>query len=317
MHTAHNANLDATPLVLLVDDSKFVHRLLVTRLRSESITLHSEYDGKAGLEFAIANSPALIMLDLDMPIMDGFETLRNLKDNPITKDIPVIVLSGNSATQDKVTAFDLGAVDFICKPFELTELRARLRVSLQLHSVMQMLAQKAMIDGLTGLYNRAMFDQRWQEEYERCVRHGHPMSLVMIDIDNFKSINDGYGHPAGDAVISGLARMMITEVRKSDVACRYGGEEFSIILPETSPEDALAICERIRIQCEKTVWPNHPGRTVTISIGIAGTSVEATLDRDQWLGQADKNLYAAKNAGRNQTRVTDFATDSQGLSRAG
>ncbi len=317
MNSIHEANPDSTPLVLIVDDSKFVHRLLATRLRSESIKIHSEYDGKGGFEFAKSQTPALIMLDLDMPIMDGFETLRALKDDPVTKDVPVIVLSGSSTTQDKVTAFDLGAVDFVTKPFELTELRARIRVSLQLHAALQMLSQKAMIDGLTGLYNRSMFDQRWQEEYERCVRHKHPMSLVMLDIDHFKSINDGYGHPAGDSVIAGISKMISTEIRKTDIACRYGGEEFSVILPDTTPEDAFAICERIRVECEQTVWPNHPGRSVTISIGIAGTSTQVTVGADKWLEQADRNLYSAKNSGRNQTRMTDSAGESQGLSQAG
>jgi diguanylate cyclase (GGDEF)-like protein len=317
MLDTNDSNLEEVPTVLIIDDSQFVHRLLVTRLRSESIQLHSEYDGQAGFEYACENPPALVMLDLDMPVMDGFETLRMLKETAATKDIPVIILSGKNSPQDKVTAFDLGAVDFITKPFELTELRARIRVSLQLHSALQLLAQKAMIDGLTGLYNRACFDQRWQEEYERCTRHGHPLSMVMLDIDHFKQVNDNYGHPAGDYVISGIAKIITNEVRKSDVACRYGGEEYAIILPDTTPEDANAICERIRIECESTVWPNHPGRPVTISVGIAGTSGLATLTADDWFKLADRNLYGAKGAGRNQIRITDFTDETPGLSKAG
>ncbi len=317
MLDTHASNPETAPVILLIDDSKFVHRLLATRLRSESIQLHGEYDGKAGFEYARTNPPALIMLDLDMPIMDGFETLRVLKDDPATKDTPVIILSGKNSPQDKVTAFDLGAVDFITKPFELTELRARIRVSLQLHSALQMLAQKAMIDGLTGLYNRAFFDQRWQEEYERCTRQGHALSLVMLDIDHFKQINDSYGHPAGDTVISGIAKKVMKEVRKSDIACRYGGEEYAIILPDTLPKDAEAICERIRMDCENTVWPNHPGRPVTISVGIAGTAGGATLTADDWFKLADRNLYAAKGNGRNQIKATDFTNETPGLSKAG
>lgn len=317
MLTEQAYNLDESPMVLLIDDSKFVHRLLTTRLRSESIRFHGEYGGQEGLDYAINNPPALIMLDLDMPVMDGFETLRKLKDDPATKDIPVIILSGKNSPQDKVTAFELGAVDFVTKPFELTELRARVRVSLQLHSALQMLAQKAMIDGLTTLYNRTLFDQRWQEEFERALRHKHPLSLVMLDIDKFKQINDNYGHPAGDSVIRGIAKIIVAELRKTDIPCRYGGEEFALILPDTSPQDAHAICERIRIKCEEIVWPNHPGRPVTISMGIAGTSSEVNSTADDWIKKADQNLYAAKASGRNRIHLTDLADGTNTFSQAG
>lgn len=317
MLNAQAHNPDSTPMVLLIDDSKFVHRLLTTRLRSESIQLHGEYDGQTGLDYAIKNPPALIMLDLDMPIMDGFETLRKLKDHPDTKDIPIIILSGKHSPQDKVTAFELGAVDFVTKPFELTELRARVRVSLQLHAALQMLAQKAMIDGLTTLYNRAFFDQRWLEEFERGVRHKHPLSLVILDIDKFKQINDNYGHPAGDAVITNIAKIILAEARKMDIPCRYGGEEFAILLPDTSPHDAHTICERIRTKCEQVVWPNHPGRPVTVSIGIAGTSGEICNTAEDWIRKADQNLYAAKASGRNCIFFTDYADGTNTFAQAG
>src|SRR5690606_3179371 len=146
MHDTNPNQLDTTPVVLLIDDSQFVHRLLDARLRSESISLLGEADGKAGFERAVKEKPALILLDLDMPVMDGFQTLRALKDDPATREIPVIVLSGLNSSQDKVAAFDLGAVDFVTKPFELTELRARVRSSLQMSALLQMLAQKAQID---------------------------------------------------------------------------------------------------------------------------------------------------------------------------
>ncbi|MCA9302745.1 MAG: diguanylate cyclase [Phycisphaerales bacterium] len=317
MLNAQAPNPGSAPMVLLIDDSKFVHRLLSTRLRSESIQIHGEYDGQAGFDYAIKNPPALIMLDLDMPVMDGFETLRKLKDHPDTKDIPVIILSGKNSPQDKVTAFELGAVDFVTKPFELTELRARVRVSLQLHTALQVLAQKAMIDGLSMLYNRALFDQRWVEEFERGLRHKHPLSLVMLDIDKFKQINDNYGHPAGDAVITGIAKIILAEVRKMDIPCRYGGEEFAIILPDTAPSDAYKICERIRTQCENTIWPNHPGRAVTISIGIAGTSGEICDSAEEWVRKADQNLYAAKAGGNNRIHLTDFTDGTNTFSQAG
>ncbi|MBO6513562.1 MAG: diguanylate cyclase [Phycisphaerales bacterium] len=291
---------DRNPGVLLIDDSEFVHRLLKARLKSESIRLVSAFDGNEGVGLAKKELPSLILLDLDMPVMDGFETLRALMDEPTTRNIPVIILSGQDTTQDKVTAFDLGAVDFVSKPFELTELRARLRSSLRISSLMRMLEQRAQIDGLTGLYNRAYFNNRWEEEHSRALRHGNGLSLVMLDIDHFKSVNDNYGHPAGDAVIAGVADILQGHIRKSDIACRYGGEEFVLILPETDPEKAKGLCERIREDIEGMSWPMHPDRNITISMGIAGATGAPTQQVEPWIAIADSNLYRAKEAGRNQ-----------------
>ncbi len=296
----------ASPKVLLIDDSQFVHRLLDARLRSESITLLGAEDGREGMDAAVRECPALILLDLDMPVMDGFETLRNLKEDPRTRDIPVIVLSGMNSSQDKVSAFDLGAVDFVTKPFELTELRARLRSSLKMSALLRMLAVKAQIDGLSELYNRAYFDDRLREEFDRAVRHGQAMSVAMLDLDHFKHINDTYGHPAGDTVISGVAKLIMRETRSIDIACRYGGEEFALIMPETSPEQSLRICERIRSICETITWARHPSRPVTVSIGIAGVPAGAPINSTPaaWVETADRNLYEVKQSGRNQVRVT-------------
>ncbi len=298
--------LDTTPVVLLIDDSQFVHRLLDARLRSESISLIGEHDGKVGLERAIEEGPALILLDLDMPVMDGFETLRALKDEPRTRDIPVIVLSGMNSSQDKVAAFDLGAVDFVTKPFELTELRARVRSSLKMSALLQMLSQKAQIDGLSGLFNRTYFDERLKGEYDRAIRHGHPMSIAMIDLDHFKSINDTYGHPAGDAVIAGVAQVILHELRSSDIACRYGGEEFVLIMPETNPEQAYNLCQRIRERCETITWARHPTRSVTLSAGVVGADDGSSINctPSAWVEMADRNLYSAKQAGRNTVKAS-------------
>lgn len=298
---------DRNPVVLLIDDSEFVHRLLKARLKFESIRLMSAFDGKQGLEIAKNEKPSLILLDLDMPVMDGFETLRALMDEPTTRNTPVIILSGQDTTQDKVTSFDLGAVDFVSKPFELTELRARLRSSLRISSLMRMLEQKAQIDGLSGLFNRAYFDHRWEEEHSRCMRHGNGLSLVMIDIDNFKSVNDSFGHPAGDAVITGIADLIQGHIRKSDIACRYGGEEFVLILPETDPEKAKGMCERIREDIEAVVWPMHADRKITVSMGIAGSKAAPTMQLEPWIALADSNLYRAKETGRNRIVSSETA----------
>ena len=251
--------------------------------------------------------------------MDGYETIRVLKDEASTRDIPIIVLSGMDSSQDKVAAFDLGAVDFVTKPFELSELRARIRSSLKMSALLKMLAQKAQIDGLSGLFNRAYFDHRFQEEFDRALRHGHAMSMALIDLDHFKSVNDTYGHPAGDAVISGVAQIIQAQCRNIDIACRYGGEEFVLIMPETAPEQAMAVCERIRVACENKSWPQHPSRAITLSCGLIGTEDGSTITStpSTVLETVDKCLYRAKQSGRNKISGVYLSGTPIQISKAG
>lgn len=299
---------ESKPVVLIVDDSQDVHRLLKARLRTEDIEFISATSGEEGLALAIERQPLLTLLDLDMPGMDGFEVLRILKDNPATVQIPIIILSGLQSAQDKVTAFDLGAVDYVTKPFDMAELRVRVRSALRMNQLLRMLAQRAQIDGLTGLWNRAYFDARWAEEFARAVRHGRPASVAMIDVDHFKSVNDGFGHPAGDAVLQGLARLLHRELRQSDIACRFGGEEFVIILSDTSASAAVAMCDRIRLTIADMTWPRHPERKVTASFGVAGCDGVPNVTAERWIEIADQNLYAAKRGGRNRVVGCDVNT---------
>lgn len=300
------ATAETKPTVLLVDDSVDVHRLLQTRLRHEHINLVAITRGPDAVAMAQSQAPAAILLDLQMPGMDGFEVLRSLKDTPQTHNIPVIVLSGLSGSEDKVTAFDLGAADYITKPCDLAELRARLRAALRTERLLRLLAERADVDGLTGLGNRSHFNKRWSEKVAECKRYRHPLSLAILDADHFKRVNDTYGHPAGDEVLQGLAQLLQRECRETDVVCRYGGEEFALIMPNTGPGDALGVGERIRTRLSKVVWPRHPETPVTISAGIAGTDANGLcLDCDRWLELADRNLYSAKHAGRNRVVATD------------
>jgi diguanylate cyclase (GGDEF)-like protein len=294
------------PMVLVIDDSQDVHRLLRARLRHEEIELVGADNGREGLEKARTTRPAMILLDLDMPDMDGFEVLRHLKNDQTTLDIPVIVLSGLQSAQDKVTAFDLGAVDYITKPFNLTELRVRVRSALKMYRLVQMLAQCAQLDGLTGLWNRAYFDKRWSDEVAASLRHKRPLSLAMIDVDHFKSVNDTFGHPAGDAVLQGIAKALQRECRQEDIACRYGGEEFALIMPDTAPAAALVVCERMRGCLTEVVWPRHPERPVTVSMGLAGSACGIDVEPARWIELADRNLYGAKKTGRNRVVSSDI-----------
>ncbi|MFZ4573705.1 MAG: diguanylate cyclase [Phycisphaerales bacterium] len=296
----HEYTPDAKPVVLVIDDSVDVHRLLRARLSQEELSFISAYSGAEGLVAAERMQPSLITLDLNMEGMDGFEVLKQLKAKSITQQIPVIILSTQASRDDKVKAFDLGAVDYIAKPFEFTELRVRVRSAIRVYQLVQMLAQKAKVDGLTGLWNRAFFDGRWTEEFARSSRYAQPLSVMLLDCDRFKSINDDFGHPAGDALLQGLARIIQRECRQTDLACRYGGEEFIVIMPSTGCEEATVLAERIRVGIEAATWPRHAQRKVTISIGVAGCSGAPALSAEAWIEVVDQNLYRAKKEGRNR-----------------
>jgi two-component system cell cycle response regulator len=313
-------NQEHKPAVLLIDDSVDVHRLLGARLRHEHISLVTAASGREALDKLAAQTPATILLDLDMPGMDGFELLRKLKDSAATHNIPVIILSGLQGSDEKVTAFDLGAADYVTKPFDMAELRARLRASLRMAHLLKLLADRADVDGLTGLGNRAHFDKRWAEQVAECQRYNQPLTLALLDVDYFKRINDTFGHPAGDEVLQGIAALLMRQCRTPDVTCRYGGEEFALIMPHTGPEDAVGVADRIREAIAGLQWPRHPETPVTVSIGLvgaAGSEGAGRLTPESWLEAVDRNLYAAKGKGRNRVVATSLCAPKGTLARAG
>ncbi len=292
--------------VLVVDDSPDVHRLLRVKLRRADLELQHAHSGPEAFEMLGVSLPDAILLDLDMPGIDGLTVLRRLKSDERTQHIPVIVISSMKRPEDKVAAFDIGASDYVTKPFDLTELRVRLQAALRLRQLLTLLAQRAKLDGLTGLWNRAFFEERWQQEHARAARHGHPLSLAILDLDHFKSINDTRGHPVGDAVLEGLARILRRESRQTDCPCRYGGEEFALIMPDTHVADALHVCERVRAGVEAGAFPGCEGIRVTISAGVVGAPTAEGTSPAAWVRAADANLYAAKKAGRNRVVASDL-----------
>ncbi|MBL8759384.1 MAG: diguanylate cyclase [Phycisphaerae bacterium] len=304
------------PTVLLIDDSIDTHRLLRARLKHEAMELLDAFSGEDGLATAKQVKPSLILLDLDMPGMDGFTVLRQLKGDSATATIPVVVLSGTRESEDRITAFDLGAADFITKnlndPADLAELRARLRAALRMERLLRLLSERAEIDGLTGLGNRAQFNRRFTQELAENQRYGHPFSLAVFDADHFKKVNDTFGHPAGDEVLVGLGKIITASCRQTDVPCRFGGEEFALIMPNTTPADAKVVCERIRQALQAQVWPRHPEHQVTCSAGIAGADGATGLTAEQLLEAADKALYEAKKSGRNRVVLAEPVLAAKG-----
>lgn len=301
------ASEDSTPVVLLVDDAPEIHRLLGVKLRNDDLTLLSAFSGEEALEMAANLKPSLILLDLNMPGIDGLETLKRLKDHPEAIDIPVIILSGSTSSSDKVFSFGLGATDYVTKPFDVPELRARISSSLRVTRLMRMLAQRAQIDGLTGLWNRVHLNDKLASEIEQAQRTGDPLSLVMCDLDHFKALNDTFGHPAGDLVLQTFAKILRAEMRRYDVACRYGGEEFALIIPGADATTAAGLCERIRIAIQNYRWPRYPDMTATGSFGITSRGLASGHEIANWIEAADRALYSAKQAGRNRVHIFDEA----------
>jgi two-component system, cell cycle response regulator len=294
--------IDLSQKVLLIDDCPSIHGLVRTRLREQPIELHSAFDGESGLQSAVTLAPDLILLDVEMPAPDGFEVCHRLKDDSRTMSIPVIFLTGATSTEEKIKGLELGAVDYITKPFDPAELRARVRASLRTKYLMDLLARKAMIDGLSGLWNRAYLDARLEAEMSLALRTGRPIACIMLDVDKFKMVNDRFGHPFGDEVLRMVATTLGNGCRAEDIVCRYGGEEFAVLLPNTPAQAAVELAERLRIaiESEPFQFKNTPVK-VTASFGVAGLRTD---DPRSIIEAADAALYVAKHSGRNRVCIT-------------
>lgn len=293
-----------TQKILAIDDSPEIHKLLRARLSALDVELEHATSGEEGLRKASAHQPDLILLDVIMPGTGGFDVCRRLKAEPDTAAIPVIFLTAASDVDQKVMGFDVGAVDYIPKPFHSAELQARVRSALRTKRYFDMLSQRAMIDGLTGLWNRTQFDQRLLEEVAASKRYDRPLSLILLDLDHFKSLNDTHGHPFGDEALQAVGELLQSATRTCDWPCRYGGEEFAVILRETDHEGALVIADRLRERIA-ILRLKHDGQSVclTASFGVASSSCcpnPARLTREWFVASADSALYQAKQSGRNR-----------------
>ncbi len=291
-----------TQTVLAIDDSPDIHRLLDVRLRPEGLVLHHALDAQDGMDQALRIVPDLILLDVDMPVVTGFEVCRKLKEHGHLAQVPVIFLTGATEVYTKVQGFDLGAVDYVTKPFDPAELRARVRAALRTKRYHDLLSARSNVDGLTAIWNRSYFNQRLGEEIAAAKRYARVLSLVMLDLDNFKSLNDSYGHPFGDQVLQRVGELLHTMLRTTDAPCRYGGEEFGLILSDTDLQGAMITAERIRVAlAELTFRPKDRPMRITASLGLAtSTTLGAKLDAAHFVMAADDALYEAKKTGRNR-----------------
>lgn len=289
--------------ILIVDDVTNNIEILLGALERDYDAQFAT-SGAEALALVENEKPDLILLDVMMPGMDGYEVCRRLKDAPETQNIPIIFVSARGAVQDQERGFNLGAVDYITKPYELSILRARVRTHVTLKRKSDLLEALVSLDGLTGIPNRRRFDETLKTEWRRAIREQIPLALVMADVDQFKNYNDFYGHGSGDDCLREVAQCLMEAVqRPGDLAARYGGEEFAAILPDCDSDGAQHVAERFRklvtergIVHERSAVAPH----VTISAGVATHTPTLGELSEDLLKRADLALYHAKWNGRNQ-----------------
>jgi len=290
--------------VFVVDDNKKNIRLLQEILEDNSFEVYPFESGLSVVDKAKEIKPDIILLDIMMPEMDGFVVCQNLKREPETKDIPVIMVTAKAEGADVKKALENGAFDYIKKPIDEVETLARIQAALHFKEEQDQLKERAMKDSMTGLYNHALLVDLSKKEYVKAERSGVPLSFAMLDIDFFKAVNDIYGHKAGDSVLQEIAGILAQTMRQSDIVGRYGGEEFGLILPNTTGEQAYQLCERLRSAIAEYPFYVDTQKTInlTVSIGVCARSAEQT-DYKQMLGKADQMLYEGKHKGRNRVEI--------------
>jgi len=291
-----------TPLnVLVIEDHPDQRDLLSIVLQREGYRVITAANGVDALKTLETEPIQIALSDIMMPKMDGFELIKRIRGNASLKNIYVILITARIQEGDRVRGLDLGADDYITKPFSFSELLARVRVGSRVVKYQQHLEHQTQTDSLTKLYNRRAFEKRIQEEFDRSLRYHNPFSLLILDIDNFKIINDTYGHHGGDAVLAKIAETLRDVTRKSDFPCRYGGEEFVLILPETDIDSAVQVATKVHeaIRSHTFGTSNHPFK-LTVSIGVSSTSSQVYSDWRDMLKDADHALYIAKNSGKDR-----------------
>ncbi len=295
--------------ILVVDDIPANVQILSIHLSDEGYEVCEALSGEEALkrlqEADQKQAPEidLILLDVMMPAMSGLDVLAELKRQPETQHIPVILVTANADERNVAEGLDLGAFDYIIKPFSLVILLARVRTALREKERQDLLEKWATTDPLTELLNRRHFFDLAERELERARRLKSPISFIMIDIDYFKNVNDKYGHIIGDKTLVHLAELLIAQLRIIDFCCRYGGEEFVLCLPDTPKTGALEVAERIREAASAMVIQSkdQPDFSISISLGIAVGNENEPIE--SILKRADQALYHAKSSGRNQSQV--------------
>ncbi len=290
--------------ILIVDDIPANIKVLGESLRAD-YRIRLATDGEKALKMArSSNPPDLILLDIVMPKMDGYEVCRHLKEDPTTRNIPVIFITAMAEEEDETKGLACGAVDYITKPFSLPIVRARVRTHLELKRHRDTLEALSTLDGLTGIPNRRRFDEVLKVEWLRGQREGAPLSLLMIDIDHFKLYNDNYGHIEGDDCLKRVAAALAGAIsRPADFIARFGGEEFAAVLPMTDGLGAATVAAALLDSIRELNLPHaHSPAAPRVTISLGGATMQPSREENpiQLIERADRALYAAKSAGRNR-----------------
>lgn len=301
--------------ILLIDDDVDIHHLVGHHLAGLDCLFRCVANPREGLEVAAAMRPDVVLLDLKMPEIDGFEVCRRLASNTSTSDCMIVFLTSHDAPETISKGLELGASDYLTKPFNAVELRARVRVALRTKRLIDILRQETRVDSLTGLRNRRFFDESLSATVAVRERKGVAFSLLLLDLDHFKRVNDEYGHGVGDDVLRAVGDMMRRTVRPYDVACRYGGEEFAVVANDTDREGANVLGDRllqdigaIRVRAGDALLD------IDCSIGIVcSDDCDPALNASQICALADSALYRAKREGRGRVCYFDPSID-EGIS---
>ncbi len=304
--TEHNTT---RPKLLVVDDQPLNIRVLNELFRFDCDVFMATR-GEQAVDICQQQQPDLVLLDVVMQDMDGYEVCRRLKANPTTQHIPIIFVSARGEDEDEAFGLELGAVDYISKPFNPTIVRARAKTHITLKRQSDYLRNLVSLDGLTGIANRRAFDERLANAWAQACRDATSLSLMMIDIDYFKRYNDHFGHLKGDICLKRVATALATIAnRPYDLVARFGGEEFVCLLPDTQTQGANMLAQRMQAKIEQ-LQIDHPmskvSNKLTLSIGIACTLPSYQAQVSQLLQIADEQLYKAKHAGRNQISTVTY-----------
>ena len=300
--------------ILIVDDNA-LNITALTHILKDDYTIYIEKNGADAIDAAIKFEPDLILLDVVMPGMDGFEVLSILKSRPETREIPVIFITGLGGAQNEEKGLAMGASDYIHKMFTPAIVKLRVRNQLQIVNQMRLINHLSITDTLTGLYNRRHFNTRLNHEWHRAAREKTPLSLLIIDVDNFKQYNDAYGHLQGDVVLKAIADIIKQRLlRATDMLARWGGEELTALLPSTDLRGARKVAEEVRASVEKSVFPYRDKMTnATISIGINCIEPWKRGSMNDFVGDADNALYKAKKSGKNRVEVAESLESGGGI----
>ncbi len=307
--------------IAIVDDDAAIRRLVRLFLHRSGYETLECTTGTEAREMLTSQHWDLAILDRRLPDLDGVVLAHELKSNPDFRARYVIMLTGEDEQEDKIEGLELGADDYITKPFQSPELMARIRAGKRIVDLQKELIETnrrlellSITDGLTKLHNHRYFQDELSRAFEESQRYQRPLSLAMIDIDFFKKVNDTYGHAVGDEVLKCAARLFRDSVRSTDLVARYGGEEFAVMMPETTLPDSIAFAEKIRALVESTTMGTQAGDLkVTVSIGVASVPLTRIHSPKELIVAADKALYRAKRGGRNQVQAEKRR---EGLARA-